>query len=322
MEKLEKIYSLHRMLSHSRYSVPLKRILDELSCSKATFYRLKAFLMCMGAPIEFSRKYKGYYYDLKEGESFELPGIWFTSEELQAFATLDKAVNDLSEGYFADFFRPFRAKLDSLIKLQKIKFTRWKEGVKILPVEQRKTDPETLKTIISAILSPRRLEIVHKPLGKEPVKREISPQTIVRYKDNWYVDAWCHKREGLRTFSIDRIISCSTCKGKIKAVKRKDLDSYYGAAFGIFTGAPRDTAVIEFSGIAAEEVSREQWHPLQESSLDDKGTLTLKIPYSDSRELIMDILRWGELAEVKGPESLREEVRRVVREMGKRYGDY
>jgi predicted DNA-binding transcriptional regulator YafY len=126
----------------------------------------------------------------------------------------------------------------------------------------------------------------------------------------------------LRTFSIDRIISCSTCKGKIKAVKRKDLDSYYGAAFGIFTGAPRDVAVIEFNGIAAEEVSREQWHPLQESSLDAKGTLTLKIPYSDSRELVMDILKWGELAEVKGPESLREEVRRVVREMGKRYGDY
>ncbi|NLP04232.1 MAG: transcriptional regulator, partial [Fibrobacter sp.] len=42
MEKLEKIYSLHRMLSHSRYPVPLKRILDELHCSKATFYRLKA----------------------------------------------------------------------------------------------------------------------------------------------------------------------------------------------------------------------------------------------------------------------------------------
>lgn len=319
MEKLEKIFSLHRLFSDSRFPVPLDDITNELKFSKATFYRLRAFLYGMGAPIEFSRRYKGYFYDLKEGESFELPGIWFTSQELQSFAILDKAVDDLSQGLFADTFKPFRDKLDSLIKLQKIKSARWHRGIKLISVEQREINPEILKTLASAVLSRKRLLVTHKPLGKEPSQREISPQAIVRYKDNWYTDAWCHKRGDLRTFAIDRITACAKISGKYKDVNKKELDSYYGASFGIFTGTPKATAEIEFRGIAAEEVEKEKWHPFQECTHNPNGSLTLKIPYSDSRELIMDILKWGVLAEVKGPQELREEVRRMVGQMGKIY---
>jgi predicted DNA-binding transcriptional regulator YafY len=38
-----------------------------------------------------------------------------------------------------------------------------------------------------------------------PTEREVSPQRLVHYRDNWYLDAWCHLREDVRSFSIDAI---------------------------------------------------------------------------------------------------------------------
>ncbi|MDT8429578.1 MAG: WYL domain-containing protein [Pseudomonadales bacterium] len=40
---------------------------------------------------------------------------------------------------------------------------------------------------------------------EELSERWVSPQRLVYYRDNWYLDAWCHLREGLRMFSIDRL---------------------------------------------------------------------------------------------------------------------
>jgi len=314
-EKIEKLFLLDRLLSDSKYPVSQSRILDCLECSRSTFFRLKNFLIYLGVPLEFDQKYKGYFYNTKDGDRIRLLNIWFTAKELQAFASLDKAVNELSQGLFGDTFKPFRQKIDSLFKAQNINPSQWRQKIKVISIGNRKIDETILKTITDAALKKRRVEIIHKPLGKAPVSREISPVTLIRYRDNWYIDAWCHLRSGLRTFAIDRILSCKICKGEFKIVNQEILEKYFGAAFGIFTGPPRATAEIVFKGDAAEEVSKQQWHPLQESSTNNDGTYTLKIPYSDSRELIMDILKWGDLAEVKGPEELREEIGRVVGRM-------
>ena len=122
---------------------------------------------------------------------------------------------------------------------------------------------------------------------------------------------------GRMHISIDRIISAATAR-KIQECQKKRAGLLLWSGIRDLYRCPRDVAVIEFRGIAAEEVSREQ------ASLAGILSITTALhaqnPYSDSRELVMDILKWGEMAEVKGPESLREEVRRVVREMGRRYG--
>jgi predicted DNA-binding transcriptional regulator YafY len=43
------------------------------------------------------------------------------------------------------------------------------------------------------------------------------------------------------------------------------------------------------------------------------------IPYGHSRELIMDVLRWGDEAEVIEPKELREAVVTMVEKMKKNY---
>ena len=58
----------------------------------------------------------------------------------------------------------------------------------------------------SALLRRKRLVIRYHARGtNEATEREISPQRLVHYRDNWYLDAWCHLRDGLRAFSVDAI---------------------------------------------------------------------------------------------------------------------
>ena len=61
-------------------------------------------------------------------------------------------------------------------------------------------------------------------------------------------------------------------------------------------------------------VSRELWHPLQRLTPQDDGRLIMELPFTDLRELSMDILRQGRHVEVLGPPELRAQVAQELRE--------
>ena len=147
----------------------------------------------------------------------------------------------------------------------------------------------------------------------------ISPQQLVHYRDNWYVDAWCHLRRGLRSFSIDAIQTAHALDTPAKeidlAAMRQQLDSSYG----IFAGEARDWAELRFSAVRAGWVQHEIWHRQQQGVLHPDGRYTLRVPYADARELIGDILRYGPEVEVIAPASLRQQVGDQIERMHARY---
>ncbi|HFQ90317.1 MAG TPA: WYL domain-containing protein, partial [Desulfobulbus sp.] len=46
----------------------------------------------------------------------------------------------------------------------------------------------------------------------------------------------------------------------------------------------------------------------QQGTFNDDGSYELALPFSDSRELVLDILRYGPDVEVLAPDSLRREI--------------
>ena len=67
-------------------------------------------------------------------------------------------------------------------------------------------------------------------------------------------------------------------------------------------------------------MAAEQWHPEQKGHWDAQGHWVLQIPYSDDRELVMDVLRHTPEVEVLGPEALRQLVREKMQEGLARWG--
>ncbi|MDE1961273.1 MAG: HTH domain-containing protein, partial [Xanthomonadaceae bacterium] len=119
MDRYERILTLHRILKSSRYPVPLARLMDELGCSRATAYRDIAFLRdALGAPIDSEGDEAAYHYASDEAERFELPGLWLTSEELQALLALNELVGRTGPGILASALAPLRSRIDRLLSNQ------------------------------------------------------------------------------------------------------------------------------------------------------------------------------------------------------------
>lgn len=164
--------------------------------------------------------------------------------------------------------------------------------------------------VASATLQRHKLRLrYHSRSRDEQTERVVSPQHIAHYRDNWYLDAWDELRQALRSFSIDRIHWATEQGERAADVPAGELKEHYASAYGIFAGKANKTAVLRFSRERARWVADEHWHHGQVGQFLTDGRYELRIPYRDSRELVMDILRHGANVEVVAPELLRTEVR-------------
>jgi len=146
----------------------------------------------------------------------------------------------------------------------------------------------------------------------QPGVGQLSPQRLVHYRDNWYLDAFCHWRGALRSFALDTLRRVKPLAQKAKEVSERALDAHYASAYGIFSGRPKAKAVLRFTPERARWVRHECWHPEQRLEELPDGGIRLTIPYADERELVMDILRHGRHVAVEAPASLRQRVAEEV----------
>jgi predicted DNA-binding transcriptional regulator YafY len=163
--------------------------------------------------------------------------------------------------------------------------------------------------VAQATLQRKKLWIEYHSRGKdERTERTVSPQRIVHYREAWYLDAWDEGKDALRSFSIERIRRATVLEKQALDVAESDLDEHYSTAYGIFGGKADKIAVLRFTPERARWVADEQWHPQQEGTWLPDGSYELRIPYRESRELVMDVMRNGAGVEVLTPVSLRQEV--------------
>jgi predicted DNA-binding transcriptional regulator YafY len=139
---------------------------------------------------------------------------------------------------------------------------------------------------------------------REETERTVSPQRLVHWRNTWYLDAWCHRSDALRRFALDAIRSATLLGQRTKDVALKTIEAELDAGYGVFSGAKVQWATLVFTPEASQWVRHERWHPKQQATLHDDGSLTLRVPYVDDTELAMDILRHGEEVRVASPSAL------------------
>jgi predicted DNA-binding transcriptional regulator YafY len=160
----------------------------------------------------------------------------------------------------------------------------------------------------------RRLRLRHYSRERDQQSdRDVSPQRLVHYRDNWYLDAWCHTRKALRSFSLDGVREAQLLEQSAHELSNDVLAAELGAGYGIFAGCETELARLRFSRLRARWVASETWHPQQNGRYDDEGRYVLEFPFSDNRELLMDVLKHGPEVEVLAPNELREAVVKALR---------
>lgn len=314
MDLFDRFYSLHRVLSTFRYPVPRAKLQEHMACSRATVNRvIRDMRNYFGAPIEFDRDAAGYHYAKTGEHPYELPGLWFNATELYALITAHRLLSDVQPGLLESHLSPLRGRIDQILQSRHMGGGEVGRRIRILGMAARRMDPANFQNVAGALLRRKRLEVVYHSRSRDQVTtRLVSPQRLIHYRDNWYLDVWDHMKRDLRSFSVDRIRKAVELKSAARDISDKNLDSHFASAYGIFAGKPKHKAVLKFCAESSRWVSEEIWHPQQENRFED-GCYILTVPYSNSRELVMDILRHGPGVEVIAPDTLRAEVAEQLR---------
>lgn len=310
MDRFEQIYTVHRVLRRARYPVSTARLQEELDhCSTATLRRVIADMRnYLGAPIESSCQGGGYWYAEEERASYELPGLWFSAREIHALLTFHHFLENLQPGLLSVHLQPLKRRLEALLESGDPSWQEIKRRIRILPQAARFPDPAVFQRIAHAVLGRKRLRFrYHGRARNELTDRTVSPQRLVHYRDNWYLDGWDHGKRALRTFAVERIHEPHLLEERAQDLSEERLDRYFGESYGIFAGRPRHRAVLRFSPRHAPWVAEETWHPQQRGWFEGECYF-LEIPYSDDRELVLDILKHGPEVEVLRPKSLRRKI--------------
>jgi predicted DNA-binding transcriptional regulator YafY len=322
VDRTERLYKIDRLLTQHRY-VPVSRFLEALEVSPATFKRDIEFMRSrLHAPIVWDREHNGYCFTTppRDAPRYELPGLWFNASEIHALLAMEQLLEGIDPGILAQRLGPLKARLRELLGSADHSAEEVRRRIKVLPMAGRTMPAGEFEITASALLNRKRLFMRYRSrTSNEDTAREVSPQRLVHYRENWYLDAWCHMRKGLRSFSMDAVRDPEVRATPAIDVPEAELDALLGSGYGIFAGRDVTWAKLRFSPLAARWVASESWHPKQRGAYDGDGSYVLEIPYSDDRELLRDILKHGPDVEVLAPESLREKVKAALAEAVRQY---
>ncbi len=315
MSLSERIYQIDQLLN-GRNFVTFQEFMDRLEVSRATLKRDLAYMRDrLNAPIIFDRDLGGYRLDKQSGNlKYELPGLWFNADEIFALLTMQHLLNNLdSGGILSPHIKPLNSRLTELLGATNDPLDQLQKRIKIETIGSRKFNLDHFQAIGSSLLKRKRLHIDYLGRGKNELSsRDISPQRLIYYKDNWYLDGWCHLKEDIRSFSVDAIQRVEILETKAKDVSEEKLNEELGSGYGIFSGKDVKWATLKFSPERARWVSKEKWHPKQEGKFLEDGSYELKIPYSKEPELLIDVMKYGPEVEITEPKDLRKKIQETL----------
>lgn len=314
MDRFDRIFELNRILQSARQPVSRRRLEEELECSRATVKRIiDDMRLFLNAPIVYDRERNGYCYDRSQAEMYELPGLWLNASELHALVSVQQLLAQVQPGLLDPLLKPLQKRIDELLELQQAGSDGLTGRVRILQMASRSAG-DCFQSVAGGLARRRRLALRYLNRGSgEQSEREVSPQRLSYYRDNWYLDAWCHLREGLRTFALDAVTEARELGSPAQEVPETELDAHYASSYGIFAGLPNCLAVLRFDPRRARWVAKERWHRDQVGRFLEDGSYELRVPYNNALELIMDVLKYGPDVEVLAPAELREAVAERLR---------
>ena len=325
MDRTERFYKIE-MLLKSRGSVSFAALREELGVSPATLKRDLQYLRDrLHAPIVYDAYDNGYRFDggAQVGARHELPGLWFSENEIHALLTMHQLLAGLDDdGVLSRHLQPMLERLQGMLGTDAVESRELMRRIKVIGTARRRVPSRRFELLGSALVQRRRVWLRYfKRSDRRESEREVSPQRLVHYRATWYLDAWCHASDGLRRFALDAVRGAEVRETKAKNVPVRELEAALDAGYGIYGGGDAKVkwATLLFTAEAAQWVANEEWHPQQKARHLADGRYELQVPYADATELVMDILRHGDSVQVTGDKALAAAIAQRLRSAAAQY---
>src|SRR5258706_8648795 len=250
MDRSERFYKIDQML-RSRGTVTTSDLRGELEGSLATLKRDLEYMKSRhNAPIEWDRDAGGYRFVQAHPAAprYELPGLWFNPREAQALLTMEHLLENLEPGLLGAQVEPLKERLTALLSAGDHSADEVRRRIRVIPFGARRHEPKHFQVVASAVLGREKLHLTYwNRANDEVTEREVSPQRLVHYRNNWYLDGWCHLRNDIRSFALDAMREVAMVPGRVREDADKDLDEVLASGYGIFSGKKVQLASLRFT---------------------------------------------------------------------------
>ena len=190
-----------------------------------------------------------------------------------------------------------------------------------LPVV-RDFSADVYESLHGAIIAHHPVDITYLSRTRpEPTKRQVDPYGLTYKMGAWYLVGFCHLREGIRTFGLDRIKWMRVREEARFAYPADfDLSEWLAKGWQLQAGGEPTEVVIQFDKEIAGWVGGANWHPSQQMERRPDGSLLFRVTVHGYEEMLYWVLSFGAQAQVLEPVPLRAAVAEAARQMAARYG--
>jgi len=192
-----------------------------------------------------------------------------------------------------------------------------------LHFDQRKArGTEHMYGLLHAIKKRSVVEIMHcKFWEAKPSLRVLEPYALKESQGRWYLIARDRKDHHVKTFGLDRIYEVHVLREKFIFPKGFDVHEKFKDCFGIIDlkSAATKKVILQFDAEQGEYILAQPLHSSQQTVERNKEFITIQIDVKATYDLIREILSHGDQVQVLSPESLRKEIRNMLKSTAQLY---
>jgi predicted DNA-binding transcriptional regulator YafY len=316
--KFERYCWFDRQVKAGRYP-NASALVDRFEISTSTAKRTIEFMRNrLGAPFEYDSRRRGYFYT---DASFSLPVPQVTQNELLAILLARNLLAGSAGGVISQAIQSFGRKLFAATGEIGLDEDRIDTAFSAIWHGYTPAESKTFQTVAKALIENRQLAFLYfSPSRNEVTTRLVQPVHLQHYMGSWVLLAWCSERSDWRHFFLGRMEQVKVTETPFEPHPRCRWLNRLQGAFGLFQGENRQQIVLLFNPHRAGWLRHEIWHPDQIMEEQPNGSLILRIPVSDFREVKLRIMQYGADVEVLEPEELRKEIREEILRMVGLYG--
>jgi predicted DNA-binding transcriptional regulator YafY len=270
------------------------------------------------APIKYSKKHNGYYY---EDPSYSINDIPLTEDDLES---IQFAVNTLQQFREVDMFKQFGQAIDKIV--DRVAIESKQSLTSENPIVQFETayssgGNEFLPTLYEAIISKNKVIFNYKSFKSTDFKeRIVSPLLLKEYRNRWYLISFDESKNDIITFALERMLNLESIKENSIIPSSFNPKEYFEYSTGItaYKGEP-ELIEIKADSISAKYILSQPFHHSQKliSEYNEYSIFQLKVFISE--ELIRSFLSFGGEIEVLSPANLRSMIKQRSSELFQKY---
>ncbi|WP_066759675.1 helix-turn-helix transcriptional regulator [Crocinitomix algicola] len=289
-------------------------------CDSTIEKDLFAMRMDFDAPIKYSKRDKGYYY---EDEDFSIDKIPLSQDDIDA---IKFASNTLMQFRDVGIFKQFGFAIDKIFDRVHISSNptdaNVENYVQFETVHDTGKGNEMLPDFLKAIQEKQVVSFLYTSYVSEKTKpRRVLPLLLKEYRNRWYLICFSLDKEKVMTFGLDRMANLQVTEDTYLQKIEFDAENYFKNSIGITANDSLPEKVIfKVDKIGSKYLESQPLHASQKLIKEGKSRNTFSLKVIVSEELKRTVLSYGSQIEVVKPKELREEIKIKVLEMHEIYG--